>query len=279
MSKTVFITGASSGIGKETAKLFQRNGWNVVATMRTPQKETELNQLANVLCLRLDVCDSESIHTAIKEACKQFGRIDVMINNAGYGLIGAFEIFSGEQIERQFQTNVFGLMEVTRAILPHFRHNRQGTIINVTSFAGRSTVPLYSVYHASKWAVEGFSDSLAFELEQFGIRVKIIEPGTIKTDFWGRSTDRENRTGIANYENYSKPILRFIDTTASRFSAQASDVAATIFKAATDNSRQLRYTVGYDAKFTLLARKLLPDFLYNTAIRAVFHNSLLKKQA
>jgi short-subunit dehydrogenase len=271
MKKTVLITGCSSGIGRDTAKTFQEAGWNVIATMRTPQNETELNKLPNVLCARLDVCDSNSIHEAIKQGLSRFGSIDVLVNNAGYGLIGAFETFSMEQIEQQFKTNIFGLMDLTQTLLPHFRENRNGTIINIASFAGRSTVPLYSVYHASKWALEGFSDSLAFELEQFNIRVKIIEPGTIKTDFWGRSTDRRNTRNVTAYDQYSKAILSFIDTTAGKISSCPQDVAKTILIAANDPGRKLRYIVGYDAKLTLFGRKILPDYLYNNVIRAMFH--------
>jgi NAD(P)-dependent dehydrogenase (short-subunit alcohol dehydrogenase family) len=274
MSKTVLITGCSSGIGRETAKLFQQRGWNVVATMRSPEKERELTRLKNVVCLKLDVCDDTSIHTAVDDALARFGAIDVLVNNAGYGLIGAFETLSREQIERQFQTNVFGIMELTRTLLPHFRQRNSGTIINIASFAGRSTVPLYSVYHASKWAVEGFTDSLAFELSRFNIRVKIIEPGTIKTEFWGRSTDRNNQTGVNVYDEYSEKILSFIDGTAARISSQPQDVAQTILAAATDGSRRLRYVVGADARLTLTLRKLLPDFFYNTAIAVVFHRRL-----
>ncbi len=274
MKQTVLITGCSSGIGRETVKLFQQKGWNVVATMRSPEKERELNLLENVVCLKLDVCDDDSIHQAVDQALETFGVIDVLVNNAGYGLIGAFETLSRDQIERQFQTNVFGLMELTRALLPHFRARNRGTIINMASFAGRSTVPLYSVYHASKWAVEGFTDSLAFELSRFNIRVKIIEPGTIRTEFWGRSTDRENQTGVNVYDSYSNKILGFIDGAAAKISSQPQDVAKAIMAAATDGSKKLRYVVGGDAHFTLAVRKLLPDFLYNNAISMVFHRNL-----
>ncbi|MEC8809681.1 MAG: SDR family oxidoreductase [Pseudomonadota bacterium] len=274
MTQTVLITGCSSGIGRETAKLFQQQGWNVVATMRSPEQEQELNQLQNVTCLKLDVCDGDSIQQAVDQALELFGAVDVLVNNAGYGLIGAFETLSREQIERQFQTNVFGLMELTRALLPHFRQRNSGTIINIASFAGRSTVPLYSVYHASKWAVEGFSDSLAFELSSFNIRVKIIEPGTIRTEFWGRSTDRENQTGVDVYADYSNKVLGFIDGTAAKISSQPQAVAKAILAAATDGRKKLRYVVGHDARFTLTVRKLLPDFLYNNAIAMVFHRRL-----
>lgn len=272
MRKTVLITGASSGIGRATALLFQSNGWNVAATMRSPEKEVELNQLAHVICPALDVQEPASIQAAVQETLSAFGRIDAVVNNAGYGLIGAFETFSPEQIERQFATNVFGLMHVTRAVLPHMREHRSGHIINVASFAGRSVFPFYSVYHASKWAVEGFSDSLAYEASCFGVRVKIIEPGTIRTAFWGRSTDRENASGVQAYDALGKPVLNLIDAAAATISARSEDVAAAICKAVEDDSSRLRYVVGMDAHLTLTARKLLPDALYNAVMRATFQS-------
>ncbi len=272
VKKTVFITGSSSGIGRATALRFQREGWNVVATMRSPEKEQELNTLAHVICPALDVQDPASIRAAVEAAIETFGAIDVLVNNAGYGLIGAFETFSAEQIERQFATNVFGLMHVTREVLPRMRARRRGHIINVASFAGRSVFPFYSVYHASKWAVEGFSDSLSYEAACFGLRVKIIEPGTIRTAFWGRSTDRVNASGIEAYDAFGKPVLDLIDAAAASISARAEDVAATIMKAAEDDSLRQRYVVGLDAHVTLMARKLLPDSLYAAVMRATFQS-------
>lgn len=273
MNRTVLITGCSSGIGRETAFRFQREGWNVIATMRTPTNEQELVELPNVICPALDVTQEATIREAITEGLVQFGKIDVVINNAGYGLIGPFETFSSDQIDRQFQTNVLGLMSVTREILPHFRKQRSGLLINVASFAGRSIFPLYSVYHASKWAVEGFCDSLQYEVSSYGIQVKIIEPGLVKTAFWGRSTDRENRTGVNDYDEKSRPILDLIDDAANLFATKPCDVAEIIWKAANDGSHKLRYIVGVDAHATLLARKVLSDGLYRGIMKTVFSRS------
>lgn len=270
MRKTIFITGASSGIGQQVALLFQRNGWNVVATMRSPGQDTMLAALPNVICPALDVTDDASIEQAVTMAVARFGQIDVVLNNAGYGLIGAFETFDKAQIERQFQTNVFGLMAVTRALLPHLRQRRSGTFINVTSFAGRSIFPLYSVYHASKWAVEGFSESLQYELREYGIRVKIIEPGIVKTAFWGRSTDRKNQSGIHAYDEYGNPVLDLIDDAAGIIATQAEDVANTIWQAANDSSNRLRYIVGLDAHVTLGMRKVLSDRIYTQVMTGFF---------
>lgn len=273
MKKTVLITGCSSGIGRETALRFQREGWNVIATMRTPSSEQELVCLPNVICPALDVTQETTIKEAIAEGHRTFGKIDVVINNAGYGLIGPFETFSTDQINRQFQTNVLGLMSVTREILPYFRKQRSGLVINVASFAGRSIFPLYSVYHASKWAVEGFCDSLQYEVSSYGIQVKIIEPGLVKTEFWGRSTDRENRTGINAYEEDARPVLDLIDVAAGLLATKPRDVAETIWKSANDDSNRLRYIVGIDAHTTLLARKVLSDRLYRGVMKAVFSRS------
>lgn len=269
MARTVLITGASSGIGRETALRFAREGWNVAATMRSPEKETDLNRLPGVICPALDVTRPETIAAAIDATLARFGRIDAVVNNAGYGLIGPFETFSESQIERQFQTNVFGLMAVTRAVLPHLRAQRDGVIVNVASFAGRSIFPYYSVYHASKWAVEGFSDSLQYEVKPYGIRVKIIEPGIVKTEFWGRSTDRANATGVTAYDD-GRPVLDLIDEAAGLIATQPADVAGAVWRAANDTSSRQRYVIGLDAHVTLLARKLLSDGGYRLAINTVF---------
>lgn len=270
MAQTIFITGASSGIGQQTALLFQQRKWNVVATMRSPEKDTVLRNFTNVICLRLDVTEERSIKEAVKNAIAHFGRIDVVINNAGYGLIGAFETFDAEQIERQFKTNVFGLMSVMRSVLPHFRANHAGLFINVASFAGRSIFPLYSVYHASKWAVEGFTESLHYEFAQHNIRVKLIEPGIVRTEFWGRSTDRQNHTGVDAYDAYGNPVLDVIDNAARLIATHPQEVATTIWKAANDASPRLRYIIGLDARLTLGARRVLSDKRYTQLINGVF---------
>lgn len=259
--KTVLITGCSSGIGRATAKLFQHNGWNVVATMRSPEQETELAALPNTLVLRLDVHDQGSITDALAAANRRFGNIDVLVNNAGYALMGAFETLSEAQIQRQFETNVFGLMRMCRAILPQFRQRNAGVLINVASMAGRLPIPLMSVYNASKWAVEGFTECLTYELKDFNITVRMIEPGAVNTAFFGRSSDRANATGEQAYQSYSDEQFPVLNQTGPG-GASSEDVAATIYKAATDKGKRLRYQVGVDAKTLLTARKLLPDEVF-----------------
>ena len=195
MNKTIFITGASSGLGKDTAKFFQSKGWNVVATMRQPDNGSELAALDNVLVTRLDVLDPASINSAVQEGIRKFGRIDVLVNNAGYGAYGPLESFARENIVRQFNTNVIGLLDVTRALLPHFRQNRDGVIINISSIGGKMAFPLGALYHGTKFAVEGISESLSYEVAQFGGKVKLVEPGAIATDSMNTVPPRTVQSG------------------------------------------------------------------------------------
>jgi NAD(P)-dependent dehydrogenase (short-subunit alcohol dehydrogenase family) len=260
MKKTIIITGSSSGIGKATALYFSQKGWNVAATMRKPEDEKDIKESSSMKLYRLDVQDEDSIKKTIEKVISDFGKIDVVLNNAGYGAKGPFEAASKGQIKRQFDVNVFGLMAVIQHILPHFRQNNSGAIINVSSIGGRLTIPLYSLYHGTKWAVEGFSESLAYELAQFGIKVKIIEPGTIKTDFTGRSEDTLKKEGLDSYESFIKNC----DEQFAKFINKAADpklVAQTIYKAATDTSKRLRYIVGKDAKMFWTIRRYLGDGL------------------
>lgn len=266
MNKVIFITGASSGIGKETAKLFQAKNWKVAATMREPEKAEDLQKIADLELFRLDVTDVDSVKTAIGGALEKFGRIDAIVNNAGYGLGGAFEAASQAQIEKQFQTNVFGLMNVCREILPYFREQKRGIIVNVASIGGRVTFPFYSLYNSTKWAVEGFSECLQYELEQFNIRVKIIEPGPIKTDFYNRSQDVAKKEGLTAYDYMFEKASANMQNAGAN-APEPSVVAETIYEAVTDNSKKLRY--GVNTKGLLTARKLLPDGLFSKVIKSV----------
>lgn len=257
MKKTILITGASSGIGKATAIHFQKQGWNVIATMRTPQKETELNKLENVQLEKLDVLDLESIDHAIKNGISRFGRIDAIVNNAGYGAYGPLESFPRENIVKQFNTNVIGLMDVTKAIIPHFRENRNGVIVNISSIGGQMTFALGALYHGTKFAVEGISESLHYEMAAIGVKVKIVEPGFIATDFGGRSFDFQ----AGEIEEY-KPLINALMQqwqNPNNTVSPPSLVAEVIFKAVTDDSEQLRYRAGDDANFLLDSRKKMSD--------------------
>lgn len=266
MPKTILITGSSSGIGKATALHFAAQDWNVVATMRTPEKAGDWAKHSTITLTRLDVREIDSIHQAINDTINKFGKIDVVVNNAGYGLVGPFEASTHEQIQRQFDTNVFGLMNVCRAIIPHFRAQEDGIIINVASMGGRITFPLYSLYHGTKWAVEGFSESLQFELQPFNIRVKIIEPGAIKTDFYHRSMDVISKPGLTAYDAYVNRAMPNMN----RFGETApgpEKVAQVIYQAATEGSSKLRYQI--NSAPLLALRRLLPLSLFQRIVRMV----------
>lgn len=266
MEKVILITGASTGIGRETVKLFQAKNWKVAATMRRPEEADDLKRIVDVECIRLDVTDIGSIKSAIAATLEKFGRIDAVVNNAGYAVVGPFEATTLKQVDRQFQTNVIGLMNVCREIIPYFREQRRGHIVNIASVGGRMTFPLYSVYHATKWAVEGFSESLQHELDQFNIRVKIIEPGPIRSDFYDRSAVIAKRDDLGVYDNFVARVLPNMQK-AGEHAPDGSVVAETIYDAVTDGSRRLRY--GVNTKGILFVRRLLPDRVFNPLIKKI----------
>ena len=239
MTQTILITGASSGIGKTTAKLFHANGWNVIATMRSPEKEDELGDLDNVLVTKLDLNDHASIDAAVAEGLSRFGKIDVLLNNAGYGAYGPLEAFPMDRIERQFNTNVIGLLATTKAVLPHFRKNKSGTIVNISSIGGQMTFPLGTLYHGTKFAVEGLSEALHYELEPFGVKVKIVQPGMIKTNFGGSSFDFVLDESMTEY----LPTVAGMQKAMGSFAANPSEpqvVADVVWQAVTDGTSTLR---------------------------------------
>lgn len=243
MQKTIFITGASTGLGKATAQLFQSNGWNVIATMRNPEQETTLTQLQNVTVLKLDVTNPAEIEETIQNVIENYN-VDVVLNNAGYGLVGPLEALNDDQIIRQINTNLLGVIRVTKAFTPSFREKKNGMFINVTSMFGLIGYATCSVYAATKFAIDGFSESLAYELAHFGVGVKVIAPGGIQTDFAGRSMDG------STHESYQKLIDKVSEgysaERVSQFSTPAH-IASVIYEAATDGKNQLRYVAGADA--------------------------------
>src|SRR5918996_5492514 len=182
------VTGSSSGIGYETSLLMARNGFFTYATMRSTDKSNKIidlirNEKLPLEVLRLDVTDDKSVKEAIERIANEQGRIDVLVNNAGYALLGPLEELSIQEFKEQFEANVFGVIRVTQSVLPIMRKQRNGTIVNISSVAGRIGFPLTPAYVSSKFALEGLSESMAYELEQFGIKVILIEPGIIKTNF------------------------------------------------------------------------------------------------
>lgn len=266
---TVLITGCSTGIGRAAAERFQAEGWNVVATMRNPDAETDLTALDNVLVAALDVTDPASIEATVNAANQHFGGIDVVVNNAGYGAYGPLESTPREKIVRQFNTNVIGLLDVTKAVLPQFRERGSGVIVNISSMGGKITMPLGSLYHGTKFAVEGISEALTYELGAIGAQMKIVEPGIVATDFSGRSMDISMNPEHEEYQ----PVINGLLTASSaegRFSSEPADIADVIFTAATDGTDQLRYVAGQDAEQMIAMRASADDATYLAGIRANF---------
>ncbi len=261
--KTILITGASSGIGRATVLRFQAEGWNVAATMRNPEKETELQKLNNVAIFPLDVTNQDSITTAVTGTIIRFGGLDVLLNNAGYGLAGPLEAVDAIQLERQFATNVYGPVYTTQACLPHFRAQASGLVINVSSIGGRLALPFNSLYHGTKFAIEGISESLALELAPHGIRVKIIEPGGVKTDFAGRSLEFMQKSGLDAYDaSIQRAMAVFASPDRAGGYSEAPEIADAIYIAATDGTNRLRYLVGRDAEIMASDRAKLSDEAY-----------------
>jgi NADP-dependent 3-hydroxy acid dehydrogenase YdfG len=259
--KTVFITGASSGIGLEAALYFFERGWNVIATMRNPDKRnTLLHDKGLPDLVHLDVMDGKSVVSAIQYAVSKYQMIDVLVNNAGYAVYGPFEATTVEQIKREFDTNVFGLMEVTRTFLPVFREQKMGVLINVSSMGGRLGFPLYSVYNSTKWAVEGFTEALQYELKPHNIKVRLIEPGVIKTDFYDRSLEKTDTNILSkDYGGILQRGQKRMNEEGLKSATEPREVARVIYRAAIDPGRRLRYPVGADALQVRFLRWLLPE--------------------
>jgi len=239
--KTILITGCSSGYGLETARYFHAQGWNVIATMRKPREDI-LPQSDRIRVLALDVTNPESISTAL-DAC---GSIDVLVNNAGIGLMGAFEATPMTTTREVFETNTFGVMAMTQAVLPQFRARKSGVVVNVTSSATLAPFPLVAVYTASKMAIEGFTASLAFELEAFNVGVKLVEPG------YGPTTRFTSNTGTRMDELIPEAYAPFAHQIFAAFAQPTAvttefEVAKEVWRAANDLTGQLRFPAGTDA--------------------------------
>lgn len=265
--KTILITGASSGIGRSAALYFQSKGWNVAATMRDPSKETELSKLPNVKCFALEVTDPKSIRSAIDNTAAAFGDIDVLCNNAGYSVVGPFEAMTQEQIEKQFDVNFFGALNVIREIAPFFKKRGGGTIVNVTSLAAEMGFPLYSIYNASKWALAGFSEAVSYEFDLYNIRMKCIEPGIIKTDFYTRSYNLAYDKSLTEVNDYYIGDPQKKIESSAKGASDPIVVARTIFKAANSRSKKLVYRTG---KFSFLPvmKRMMPFGMFKSLIRS-----------
>jgi len=254
--KAIFITGSSSGLGRAAAKLFASKGWKVIASMRDPRKEKELGNISGVTLMALDVTDPLEIETVAEQVVAS-GGVDVVFNNAGYGLAGALEGLTDDQIVRLVNTNMLGTIRTTKAFIPHFREKRAGLFINTTSLGGLMSFPFNSIYHATKWAIEGWSESMAFELNQFGIGIKTIEPGGIRTDFFTRSLD------TARHPAYDALVSKFMglitDPKQMETYSSPEQIAEVVYEAASDGKDQLRYVAGADAKAMYAMRLQLGD--------------------
>jgi NAD(P)-dependent dehydrogenase (short-subunit alcohol dehydrogenase family) len=270
MSSTVLITGCSSGIGAAAVRRFAEQGWSVAATMRNPSAVRFEQAAGRVETFALDVTDPVSVDAAVSAARERFGHIDVLINNAGYGLFGPFETATRETIDRQFHTNVDGMFTVTRAVLPHMRERASGVIINVASLGGLVAMPLYSLYAASKFAVVGFSEGLSHELAPLGIRVKVVAPGSVSTDFAGRSLARTFEGDGGVYADSIRKVVATFAANRTSVGATPEQLAEVLYGAATDASPQVRYVVGEDALAVMQLRKDIGEEALLGAIRQRF---------
>lgn len=270
ITRIAVVTGSSSGIGFETALLLARSGFHTYATMRNLEKSKSITEIANteklpLQVVQLDVNDDISVKNAIDKivSAAENKRIDALVNNAGYGLFGPLEDTSIEEIKAQFETNFFGVIRVTQRVLPVMRkQNSDGTIVNVSSVGGRIGVPVLSAYQSTKFALEGLSESMSYELEPFGIKVVIIEPGFIRTNIVNSSTSAQKALDpkspyfplTQKVKNHFKSMMENASS-----SSPPEEVAKVILQAITSKNPQLRYTVGNDAATIIQARMNMPD--------------------
>lgn len=261
--KVVLITGASSGIGKETAKLLVENGHIVYGAARRLDKMNDLKEAA-IKLLEMDVTNDESMVKGIQKIIETEKRIDVLVNNAGYGSFGALEDVPLSEAKYQFEVNIFGLARLTQLVLPHMRKQQSGKIVNISSMGGKFGESHGAWYHATKFAVEGLSDSLRMELKQFKIDVVIIEPGAIKSEWGGIAKENLLKvSGNTPYKNLAAKHAALIDETYKRVGSEPIVIAKTIAKAINSNNPKTRYTVGGGAKLLLFMRRILSDKLFD----------------
>jgi len=273
--KVAIVTGSSSGIGYETALVLARNGFRTYATMRNLEKANAISDVAkreklSLHTIKLDVTDEKSVNEAIKTIKSDAGRIDVLVNNAGYGLTGSLEDLSMSEIKAQYETNVFGLIRVTQAVLPIMREQKSGIIVNISSIGGKMAIPLQSPYHGTKFAVEGLSESIAYELEPFGIKIVIIEPGAIKTNFdTGMIVAQKNQNPSSPYYKSMQKLQSSINSVFKN-GTPPTKVAEVILNAVTAPNPNLRYTAGDDAALLAQKRKELPDSEFQKLVLEFF---------
>lgn len=262
--KTVLITGCSSGFGKLTAKYFHKNGWNVIATMRTPEKESELTNLSNVLVAKLDVTDQKSVSAAIAAGVVKFGGIDVLVNNAGISGMGVFEQWDKQEIAATFETNVFGVMRVIKEVLPIMRKQQSGVIINISSAAGLIGAPFSSVYSAAKFAIEGLTEALSLEYAPFNIKTKVIAPGAYETNLFTSINNRILGNGDEQIRNYSLKLGKRMNATIEQMRQQGDqesdpqEVAEKVYECATEDT-PIHNVSGDDVQAVLHMKKTMSE--------------------
>jgi len=269
MNKTALVTGASSGIGEETARTLHKLGYTVYAAARRTDRLKQLTAIG-IHALTMDVTDDESMSSGIEKIITETGRIDVLVNNAGYGSYGAIEDVSLDEARRQFEVNVFGLGRLTQLVLPHMRAQRSGTIINISSMGGRLTTPLGGWYHATKYAVEALSDALRMETAPFGIDVVVIEPGGIRTEWSGIAADHLDETAEGSaYASQIKAVANSMRSeSTNKRQSPPSVIADTVEKIVTARKPRTRYVVGFAAKPLVTLRRILPDRAFDRVISA-----------
>jgi len=261
MAKTVFITGTSSGLGKASAKYFAEQGWNVAATMRAPEKETELTQLANIRIFKLDVTRLDQVRDATEKAIAAFGVIDVVINNAGMGTFGALELAQEGDIDWQFAVNTRGPINIIRAFLPHFRNNGIGMFINVGSFMGLTTAaPLGSLYNMSKFALEGLTEGLYYELKPLNIDLRLIEPGgSTQNDFVSNIVwNSDPRITVPVYDALAEKVQRMMATAPDSVKDDTLDIVKTVARLANRESNKFRTVIGKTGNDLMAMRSAVP---------------------
>jgi len=262
MKKVALVTGASSGIGAETAKLLVKNGFTVYGAARRLDRMQVL-KVEGVNLIAMDVTDDASMVAGVNNIIDAEGRIDVLVNNAGYGSYGSVEDVPISEAKNQFEVNIFGLARLTQLVLPYMRRQGSGRIINISSIGGKIGEPHGAWYHATKYAVEGLSDSLRMELKEFGIDVVIIEPGAIKTEWTGIAADNllkmSGHTAYAQLANKHAKMFAGAD----KFASEPIVVAKTIAKAATVKKPRTRYATGGGAKIILFLRRVLTDRMFD----------------
>ncbi|EGK00213.1 SDR family oxidoreductase [Dysgonomonas gadei] len=271
MAKTIFITGTSSGLGKATAKYFANKGWNVVAALRRPEKETELTQYENIRLIRLDVTDLQQVKDATDEAIKAFGKIDVVVNNAGIGVYGALELAKEKDIDWIFAVNVRGVINVIRAFLPHFRENNGGRFINVSSYMGITTaLPLGSLYNMSKFALEGLSEGLYYELMPHNISLHLIEPGGSTDNNFMNNTIWNENSEITAYDTITAKLKNMFGHIDSAVLDDTLILVREVEKLAEGESNQFRTVIGKSGNDLMNLRNSVPIEQYLETIYASY---------